>query len=165
MSAISTSENNNDDEQEPSRIRSSLLTNEDTITMKELSSRLLVHYLSMGKITGLYRHAVKGLSADELETVVLGNSENFPDDQRFALMKASSSSASISVSNIDNKKWFDPDSPEWSHKENFLYAFSAPELMAKYRASYSMQVHTAKESHASPNDVVLVTDNPALTNS
>jgi uncharacterized protein YcbX len=163
MSAISTSENNNDDEQEPSRIRSSLLTNEDTTTMKELSSRLLVHYLSMGKITGLYRHAVKGLSADELETVVLGNSESFPDDRRFALMKSSSSSTSMS--NSDNKELFDPDNPEWLHKEKFLCAFSAPELMAKYRASYSMQVHTAEESHASPSDGVLATDNPTPTSS
>jgi hypothetical protein len=77
------------------------------------------------------------------------------------LIKTSSSSSSAYISNMDNKKWFDPDSPEWVHKENCMCAFLAQELMAKYRASYCMQVHTAKESHASPSVGVLVTDNPA----
>jgi uncharacterized protein YcbX len=88
----------------------------------------LIHGLSLGKVSGLYRHAVKGLSADALENVQLLQAGTFPDDRRFALMKESSTES------------FDPQNPDWIHKENFLCVFTDPHLMARYRASYSIPV-------------------------
>jgi uncharacterized protein YcbX len=87
----------------------------------------LIHGLSLGRVTGLYRHAVKGLSADTLEKVQLVQAGTFPDDRRFALMKKST-------------RPFDPQNPEWIHKENFLCVFTDPHLMARYRASYSIRI-------------------------
>lgn len=78
-------------------------------------------------ITGLYRHAVKGLSADVLDKVTFETvGETFPDDRRFALLQEKK--------NID----FDPNAPEWLHKENFLCAFTAPELMSTFLSSYEI---------------------------
>lgn len=78
------------------------------------------------KVTALYRYAIKGLRGDPLERVpFLGPGETFPDDRRFALFKEESS-----------RKVFDPENPEWLHKENFLCAFSAPELMATFESRY-----------------------------
>jgi uncharacterized protein len=77
-------------------------------------------------IVGMYRHAVKGLSADSLEQVSLHVGETFPDDRRFALLKKDMGS-------------FSPNDPEWLHKENFLCAFTAPKLMASLDCSYRMQ--------------------------
>ena len=83
------------------------------------------------KITGLYRHAVKGLSADSLQQVVVANPyDTFPDDRRFALLYEK-----------HEGKWQEEanqKTPGWLHKENFLCAFTDPHLMAKYEASYRM---------------------------
>lgn len=81
-------------------------------------------------VDGLYRHACKGLSADPLEAVTLQTGDAFPDDRMYALLK------------IDETKQrpprppFDPDNPQWLHKENFLCAFSSPELMAQFETEY-----------------------------
>ncbi len=79
-------------------------------------------------ITDLARYAIKGLSGDHLESVLIprGGVQTFPDDRRFALLKET------------NRDKFDADDPEWLHKENFLCAFSAPELMASYRSHYEI---------------------------
>ena len=95
----------------------------------------LIHSLSLGKITGLYRYAVKGLSGDALDNVQLAPGETFPDDRRFALLKTKVSNA------------FDPEHPTWLHKENFLCAFTDPHLMAKYRASYSTHMTDQESDH------------------
>jgi hypothetical protein len=92
--------------------------------MKSLFSDIIISYLSIGKIDGLYRYPLKGFSGENIESVNLGNSETFPDDRRFALLKHKEGVA------------FDPENPVWLHKENFLCAFTAPELMAKYRISF-----------------------------
>jgi len=79
------------------------------------------------KVTNLYRYAVKGLSGDELSKVHIGSpGETFPDDRRFALLQA------------DRREKFKVG--EWLHKENFLCAFSAPELLAKLKSSYSIRI-------------------------
>jgi len=78
-------------------------------------------------VTKLLRYAVKGLSGDELSSVALTPTDKtFPDDRRFALFKESSSNA------------FDEHEPEWLHKENFLCAFSDPEMMATFKSSYKI---------------------------
>lgn len=80
-----------------------------------------------GSITGLYRYAVKGLSADALESVRIAKAyDTFPDDRRFALLY-----------DKNMEKW-DEDSPEWLHKENFLCAFTNPKLLSQYEASYQI---------------------------
>ena len=99
-------------------------------------------------IKGLYRHPVKGLSADELDSVTVQAMESFPDDRRFALLK-------------QDKEKFDESNPEWIHKSNFLCAFSAPQLMAKYKAHYHLKLAEASSSSvdvlslALPNDEVM----------
>ena len=70
-------------------------------------------------ITELHRYAVKGLSGDALSTVDL-QSGRFPDDRRYALLKA-------------DREW---KNGEWLHKENFLCAFSNPKLMASFQSAY-----------------------------
>jgi uncharacterized protein YcbX len=92
--------------------------------MKSLFSDIMISYLSIGKIDGLYRYPLKGFSGESIESVNLGSSETFPDDRRFALLKHKEGVA------------FDPENPVWLHKENFLCAFTAPKLMAKYRISF-----------------------------
>ena len=81
------------------------------------------------RITALDRYPVKGMGPSQLTSVSVNNAgETFPDDRRFALLKKERAS----------KKDFNDKNPEWIHKENFLCAFSAPELMAKYACEYSI---------------------------
>ena len=79
-------------------------------------------------VTDLARYAIKGLSGDLLDSVVIpkGGVQTFPDDRRFALLKQ------------QKRDKFDEIDPEWLHKENFLCAFSAPELMAGFRSHYEI---------------------------
>lgn len=79
-------------------------------------------------VTDLARYAIKGLSGDPLGSVKVprGGVQTFPDDRRFALLKKT------------NEDKFDASDPEWLHKENFLCAFSAPELMAGFRSHYEI---------------------------
>mmetsp|Transcript_4951 Transcript_4951/g.10998 ORF Transcript_4951/g.10998 Transcript_4951/m.10998 type:complete len:402 (-) Transcript_4951:445-1650(-) len=79
-------------------------------------------------ITDLARYAIKGFSGDQLESVCIpqGGVHTFPDDRRYALLKNK------------NRDKFDEKNPEWLHKENFLCAFSAPELMASFQSNYEI---------------------------
>lgn len=83
--------------------------------------------MSSAVIRGLYRHPVKGLSADNLASVQIANPyDTFPDDRRFALL-------------YDNKADnFQESSPKWLHKDNFLCAFTNAQLLSKYEASYQI---------------------------
>jgi hypothetical protein len=75
------------------------------------------------QVTTLNRYAVKGLSADDLDRVDLTTiSSSFPDDRRYALLKK-------------GREWTEG---EWLHKQNFLCAFTHPELLAKFEASYQV---------------------------
>jgi len=94
-------------------------------------------------ITGLYRHAVKGLSSDELTKVTLTSpGETFPDDRRFALLQK------------ENEAKFDPTSPKWLHKNHFLCAFTEPKLMSRFKTSYHQILNEAGGSYAEPCDEI-----------
>jgi hypothetical protein len=79
-------------------------------------------------ITDLARYAIKGLSGDKLSSVLVPNNgvQTFPDDRRFALLKKKSI----------NK--FDENDPQWLFKDNFLCAFTAPELLASFQSKYEI---------------------------
>lgn len=78
-------------------------------------------------ITSLHRYAVKGLSGDSLDSVTFQEGDGtFEDDRRFALLYD------------DRTKYFIEDNPEWLHKDNFLCAFTAPELLATLRTEYKV---------------------------
>jgi uncharacterized protein YcbX len=98
-------------------------------------------------ITGLYRHAVKGLSADELTEVKFDKAgETFPDDRRFALLHQK------------NEAKFNPIEPEWLHKENFLCAFSDPDLMATFQSSYEIVVDGGDGSSSDTQRLLIIND-------
>jgi uncharacterized protein YcbX len=79
--------------------------------------------LAIPRVTALYRYAVKGLSEDVLDSVTFANTgDTFPDDRRYALLQQS------------RRDRFDGKS--WLHKENFLCAFTEPELMATLQSYY-----------------------------
>src|SRR5210317_2074215 len=76
-------------------------------------------------ITSLHRYAVKGLSGDSIDSVIIQEGDGtFEDDRRFALLYD------------DRTEYFKKDNPEWLHKANFLCAFTAPELLATLRTEY-----------------------------
>ena len=103
------------------------------------------------RVTSLARYPIKGMGPTQLTSVSIRDpGETFPDDRRFALLKKERAS----------KKEFDAENPEWMHKENFLCAFSAPELMAKYACEYSIVGSGADVvSHGEPFDDVNVDGN------
>ena len=79
------------------------------------------------RIASLHRYAVKGLSGDSIESVKLEEGDGtFQDDRRFALLYAG------------NDNDFDQNNPQWLHKDNFLCAFTAPELLATLRTEYQV---------------------------
>lgn len=81
-------------------------------------------------ITSLHRYAVKGLSGDSIQSVTLQEGDGtFEDDRRFALLYAG-----------DDVN-FDQNDPRWLHKEHFLCAFTAPELLATLRTEYKVEAN------------------------
>jgi uncharacterized protein YcbX len=94
------------------------------------------------KILGLYRYPVKGMSGDVLDQVTVERAETFPDDRRYALLYKAK-----------EEKW-DESNPEWLHKENFLCAFTAPQLFSQYLTSYQIVSNDKESSHGSPCDTI-----------
>jgi len=58
-----------------------------------------------------------------------GGDGTFEDDRRFALLYDTSGER------------FDGEDPRWLHKENFLCAFTAPELLATLETEYRVETH------------------------
>lgn len=99
------------------------------------------------KVTSLARYAVKGLAPDMLHSVHIATDGEgtFPDDRRFALLKSKSDVENDDQNDGDDDAIvkFDEDTPEWIHKQNFLCAFTAPELMATLDSEYKIVRMTA----------------------
>lgn len=93
------------------------------------------------QVSALHRYAVKGLSPDSLSTVNL-TSNRFPDDRRYALHQT-------------NKR---PWKEKWLHKENFLCAFTHPDLLAKFQSSYDSDTHVLEIADRSSSKVLLKVD-------
>lgn len=115
------------------------------------------------KVTSLHRCAVKGLSGDVLSSVTFTSEDRtFQDDRRFALLFD------------DSNGRFHKDNPSWLHKvssilellypsltsqddlslhkitqENFLCAFTAPELLASLDTEYSIKPRLTDSSRGS----------------
>ena len=87
-----------------------------------------------GTIAQLWRYAVKGLDRDEFESVHLVTGSGLANDRRWA-MHYRDPDRSTSLALLETS--FDPASPKWLHKSNFLCAYSAPETLGKYETSYS----------------------------
>lgn len=103
-----------------------------TTTDSPLSSKI--------HVTGLYRYAVKGLSADALDQVHLGTAgETFPDDRRYALL----------YENKQDKF----NGRDWLHKENFLCAFTDPALMASLESKYQIVARSCQKDNANGETV------------
>ncbi|KAL3781620.1 hypothetical protein HJC23_001997 [Cyclotella cryptica] len=80
------------------------------------------------RVASLHRYAVKGLSGDVVSAMRINREDGtFEDDRRFALLYATSGDR------------FDENRPSWLHKENFLCAFTAPELLASLDTEYRIQ--------------------------
>ncbi|KAL7506362.1 hypothetical protein ACHAXN_003659 [Cyclotella atomus] len=95
-------------------------------------------------IKSLHRYAVKGLSGDSLQNIPFQPGDGtFQDDRRFALLFDTSG---------DTK--FDVHDPNWLHKENFLCAFTAPELLASLDSEYRID---STESSSSTNNIYSTT--------
>eukprot|EP00571_Detonula_confervacea_P010530 CAMPEP_0172304598 /NCGR_PEP_ID=MMETSP1058-20130122/5993_1 /TAXON_ID=83371 /ORGANISM="Detonula confervacea, Strain CCMP 353" /LENGTH=349 /DNA_ID=CAMNT_0013015897 /DNA_START=147 /DNA_END=1196 /DNA_ORIENTATION=- len=91
-------------------------------------------------ITSLHRYAVKGLSGDSVPLIKLNDGDGtFEDDRRFALMYDTRDD----TNGVD--ALFDDKDPSWLHKENFLCAFTAPELLATLDTEY--RIETSKKSN------------------
>ncbi len=85
------------------------------------------------RITSLHRYAVKGLSGDSIKSVTLQQGDGtFEDDRRFALLCN------------DGDRNFDQNDPQWLHKDNFLCAFTAPELLATLRTEYKVEANDGR---------------------
>ena len=85
-------------------------------------------------ITSLHRYAVKGLSGDSIDSVTFKEGDGaFEDDRRFGLLYD------------DRTEYFNKDNPEWLHKDNFLCAFTAPELLATLRTEYKVDLNDGRQ--------------------
>jgi uncharacterized protein YcbX len=129
-------------------------------------------------VTSLNRYAVKGLSGDALTSVELHwPGETFPDDRRFALLRRQRGKRKDDEEEEQQQQQqrgaeFRPGT--WLHKENFLCAFTEPELLSRLKTSYSIQSSVPSDettgdgqnddnipivlSRAYPNDAAPVTN-------
>ena len=115
-----------------------LLQRATSLSSSPLSSQTLNSFSSQNfdmHITSLHRYAVKGLSGDSMQSVILNeNDGTFEDDRRYALL----------FDNSEGARKFDENDPKWLHKDNFLCAFTAPELLATLRTEYKVESDSGK---------------------
>src|ERR1700758_1851371 len=77
-----------------------------------------------GTIDAIYRYPVKGLSAEEMDRVVLTPGECLPHDRRFAIALGSTR--------------FDPEHPEWLPKTHFVMLMR-DEKLAQLRTQFDVE--------------------------
>ena len=75
----------------------------------------------------IYRYPVKGLSAEQLESVNLKAGESVPDDRRFAIAHGSTQ--------------FDCTDPKWMPKQNFLM-LAKDERLAQLKTKFDSDSQT-----------------------
>ncbi|KAL7478343.1 hypothetical protein ACHAW6_004109 [Cyclotella cf. meneghiniana] len=93
------------------------------------------------RIVSLHRYAFKGLSGDVATTMRIDRHDGtFEDDRKFALLYATSGDK------------FDEGRPSWLHKEDFLCAFTAPELLASLETEFTIESRSGHESHHDAKD-------------
>ena len=116
----------------------SSITTRPTTALQTMSGNTHAAATTSATVTGLYRHAVKGLSADSLDQVTIEHAyDTFPDDRRFALLYDKNMEEWQEI--LEQQKEDQAEAPEWLHKEKFLCAFTEPELMTKFEASYEIK--------------------------
>ena len=97
-------------------------------------------------VRAIHRFAVKGLDRDVLSSATLRD-RRLRDDRRFALIYDEHGPLYGTCTPTD---WLfraalptfpprptDPSTPAWLHKSHFLCAFTAAELLARYRTAYA----------------------------
>ena len=77
-----------------------------------------------GSVVAVYRYPVKGLSAEEMDRVVLTPGECLPHDRRFAIALGSTR--------------FDPEHPEWLPKTHFIMLMR-DEKLAQLRTRFNAE--------------------------
>ncbi len=88
----------------------------------------------MARVTHLWRYAVKGLDRDEIDCATLTPGLGLPHDREWALHLVE-----LPVSNDAEEEpvgRFDPEHPEWVHKQCFLGAYTAGELLGALETSF-----------------------------
>jgi uncharacterized protein YcbX len=111
----------------------------DSETMATTPSTITESSPTTIQVTGLYRYAVKGLSEDDVDKVEFYRApDRFADDRRYALLYEANKGA-----------W---EEGVWLHKENFLCAFTEPELLSKFKSTYKMVSPEPCISRVLPND-------------
>ena len=85
-------------------------------------------------IEALYRYAIKGLDRDALETVALVPNRGLPNDREWALHFEEPPDANDPDVPLTR---FHSQAPAWTHKSNFLCAYTAGELLATFETRYS----------------------------
>lgn len=96
-------------------------------------------------IRNLWRYAIKGLDRDELPSCELKVGVGFPSDRCWALQFA----------DRPNKPIFSPSSPKWIHKENFLCAYTAAELLGCYTTHFDDDTSNLTVSRRSDGQALL----------
>ena len=110
----------------------------------QVSPRPRPHFSVMsGKVTHLWRYAVKGLGPDEFQTVQLKRHGGMPSDRVWALHFDSlpDPKEPDPEAPIDR---FDPQKPRWVHKQCFLAAFTAGELLAEFDTAFDDATQTLR---------------------
>ena len=94
--------------------------------------------MSRPTIAHIWRFAVKGLDRDELIESDLIAGSGLINDRRWAMHLRDPDAPALSLLETS----FDPQSPKWLHKSNFMCAYQSPEFLGQYETTYEDQTDT-----------------------